>query len=201
MLDLRIQKDNQKVKCPIFSMPSLTTCPEKVECRKYCYDCKSSKRFPSITKSRNVNLESSKDENFVNEMIYKIKGFGSRYFRIHAGGDFYSTEYINSWFKICEALPDIKFLAYTKDAYRDIPFFTDEVLSRKPKNLRLLRSIDGINTQVKLNDLKALKGKFDGIAITHATLTNCGVQLKDNVRCMIECTKCFTSDLIIFKKH
>ena len=56
-------------------------------------------------------------ESFVQTMIWAIRWGTIRrnvfYFRIHHSGDFFSAEYADAWYRICEALPEVKFWAPT----------------------------------------------------------------------------------------
>ena len=71
----------------------------------------------------------------------------SKVVRVHAGGDFYSTDYINMWVKIAKACHDIRFYAYTRSwqdgkgsLQRDFIEALDEL--SKVENFRLILSVD-----------------------------------------------------------
>lgn len=129
--NLRLSLKNKKLKKNeddterfiIWSIPAISTCPYATEsCKKFCYAMKAQRMYKATKKARELNLIETKKPNFVNRMIDAIETISNKpsyknkkiYFRIHESGDFYNTQYLQSWYKIAEALPHIKFLAYTK---------------------------------------------------------------------------------------
>jgi hypothetical protein len=193
-----ISYGNIKVDSMIFNLPAKVTCKVGLECRKYCYTNKD-RRFPSVEVSRQNNLECSRSDTFVSDMIaliYKGVKKGKRSFRVHASGDFYCPTYILKWYEIIRSCPSIKFYAFTK---RD-DLFSSELLAQKPANLTLILSLDGIKEGKGYAKLP--KG-YDKLAITHKTLTNCTAQKKDEAKCGKDCFKCIRKkkELIILKKH
>ena len=56
----------------------------------------------------------SKTVAFVPLLIEAIKTLKADFIRIHDSGDFYSPKYVEKWMQIAEALPGVKFYAYTK---------------------------------------------------------------------------------------
>ena len=120
-----------------FDLPPEQTCFGAKDCIKYCYAKKGFFVMPVVKAAHQRRLEKSKSDDFVLDMIIDIiENNKSEHFRIHASGDFYNREYLHKWFSICEALPHIKFYAYTKS----IPLFTHETL---PENFTVIYSYGG----------------------------------------------------------
>ena len=133
-----ISKGNKKTgKVLIWSLPAKKTCPGSTEmCRKNCYAKKAEKQFPPVLPCRELNLESTKWDSFEAQMILRIAKMTQRreyLFRIHESGDFYNQDYLDKWKRIAAALPNIKFLAFTKSYHLD---FSDT-----PENLRIVVSV------------------------------------------------------------
>lgn len=141
----------------IFNLPAKTTCPFATEAcggkDGFCYTQKAERQYPSVLPSRLNHFEESKQADFTTNMIEQIKneqrlkikrdGIDKpyEYFRIHESGDFYNQAYVNKWIEIAKALPDIKFLAYTKSYPFDF--------SQKPNNLIIRYSLDSTTRAVR----------------------------------------------------
>lgn len=107
---------------PTYSTPAIQTCPKSTPlCRKLCYALKAERAYPQVKPCRTANLQGSKRDAWVELMIEAIKARTkrTRFFRIHESGDFYNQEYVDKWFEVCRALPDLKFLAFTKSDHLD----------------------------------------------------------------------------------
>jgi hypothetical protein len=119
----------------IFNLPRLITCTDSTElCRKVCYAKKAEREcFPACKPQRMRNLFLSYRHDFVESMIKEISGSGRKKVRIHESGDFYNQEYLEKWFKIIRALPDVIFVAYTKSVLE---------YKNKPNNMILFFSAD-----------------------------------------------------------
>ena len=116
-----------------------TVCPFADSCVKYCYAQKGNyKRFAkSINPGMEYRYELSKTIAFVPLLIEAIKTLKADFIRVHDSGDFYSPKYVSKWVQIAEALPEVKFYAYTKshDFFRgiDIPANMDIIFSEGSK--------------------------------------------------------------------
>lgn len=176
-------KSNGKVRFLIWNLPALQTCPFSTElCRKNCYARKAEKQYPGCLPCRERNLELSKQDDFVSEMVKLIhrrqKHWRYRdkkiFTRIHESGDFYSVEYAQKWCEIAEQCPEVTFLAYTKS----LPFF--EGLS-VPKNL-VIRASLWADTLPELRELSAKyptytalpKGTYDTVRNFQCKCEDCG---------------------------
>jgi hypothetical protein len=121
----------QKMQCLSFGLPALSapmnggvlvTCPGSIASLKtpkgichICYAIKNRYLYSSVKTSMDWRLEFSQWPDFWEMMIDAIqhpadymsnkkalKGMNKKYFRVHHSGDFYSTEYVQQWIKICE---------------------------------------------------------------------------------------------------
>ena len=137
---------NDQISFLIWNIPAKITCPcATKECIKFCYAGKAEAQYPDCLPSRMTHFEMSKQENFVDRMIYTIDTELMRpsnktrkiVFRIHESGDFYNKVYVEKWLKIMNHYKNnnkIVFVAYTKS----VRFFDGLTL---PKNFRLLASV------------------------------------------------------------
>lgn len=132
-----IQPGNSKLKGMfMFNLPA-----NKEVCNRICKGCYSIKeqvRFPSVLEARTKRYNASLKEDFAPVVIKELGRLHKRpkYFRIHASGEFYSQEYVNKWYTIAIANPDIIFYAYTK-RMKDFDFKNLSALS----NVMLIDSL------------------------------------------------------------
>jgi hypothetical protein len=93
-------------------------------CRKRCFAQKN-QYFSSVLASRERNLEETKKDSFVKDMIKHFEYYLQSaktvekkiFVRIHTSGDFYSEEYLDKWYRIASHFKGnekILFQAYTK---------------------------------------------------------------------------------------
>ena len=118
--------NTSSVRFMIWNIPAVVTCPFATEhCKHFCYARKAERVYPQVLPAREKNMEESKSEDFVDNMVYTIesrlnsKAFANKkvYFRIHESGDFYNQKYTNAWCDIARHFENdnrITFLAYTK---------------------------------------------------------------------------------------
>lgn len=134
----------------VFNLPQGISCPEKTEiCYEHCYQrhpeemMKAKGRDSAVVIRRKINLVKSLQDDFVKVMCDEIRQLQPRekqlYIRIHASGDFYSSEYLRKWFEIAlrtkvQNKKDYVFVAYTKSLH-----IVDDVM--KPENKAFLDKI------------------------------------------------------------
>jgi len=110
-----ISNGNRRMNIPTFSLVSEHTCPNATKlCKKYCYAKKAERYYKNPFISRMTNTFDTLKATFIDEMKKAITHKDSKYIRIHESGDFYSQEYLDKWFKICEAFPNKQFLVYSQ---------------------------------------------------------------------------------------
>jgi hypothetical protein len=119
-----------------FGLPAVDTCPGASACKGICFATQGTYRFRAVRAVRADNLAASQGSSFVTDMVAAIRRRRSRnVVRVHDSGDFYSQEYMDSWFAIARALPGKRFYAYTKSLHLD---FTG-----KPDNFMIIQSLGG----------------------------------------------------------
>jgi hypothetical protein len=152
-------------------------------CSKFCYAKQAELQYPYVLPCRKKNLEDSKKKTFEIEMMASIFKRKRKYFRIHESGDFYSQAYLNKWITICKALPQVKFLTFTKAFKLDF--------SKVPSNLKIMLSVW---PDTVYNDLhKAPLDKFP-LAFTG----DCGKEFLYTYKCSGYCNSCL---FCWFAKH
>jgi hypothetical protein len=112
-----IQKGNAKLIASdmmMFNLPAT-----KQVCGRICENCyavKEQKIYPGALIAREQRFEASLSPTFVDTVHRELsqKRKRPKYFRVHASGEFYSQDYINSWVNIAQLNSDIIFYAYTK---------------------------------------------------------------------------------------
>lgn len=122
----------------IFNLPAVVTCPQRTSmCEAMCYARKAERLYPQVLPCREKNLLETRKNYFPLDMVNHIKyhlrlkkNIGKQcFFRWHESGDIFHHGYFYSMCQIAEALPEVKFLAYTKSIdivteyckYFDIP--------------------------------------------------------------------------------
>ncbi|RLJ03349.1 MAG: hypothetical protein DRP11_00970 [Candidatus Aenigmatarchaeota archaeon] len=127
---------------PHFSLPRGVTCPGMSEwCRQNCY-CRRGRQvaFQRVKDHYWRNYEVSQSDDFVELMCEDLKKV-PKFVRLHTSGDFYSAEYIRSWYEIAKKNRRITFLAYTK-SWR-VPELANELRElAKLKNFVVYASTD-----------------------------------------------------------
>lgn len=120
-----------------FSLKAGETCPaSKATIREHldeaicsgCYAKGGSYTWDSTINAQNYRLgrilesvAADGGDSWVAEMIQEIRKASrkSPYFRIHDSGDFFSPAYAELWYRICTALPHVKFWAPTREYLRE----------------------------------------------------------------------------------
>lgn len=180
-------------KVGIFNLPAQHTCPGKTaNCSRICYAMKAERCYASARKKRESNLFASKDADFEAKIVSEIRALGLKKIRIHESGDAYNQVYLNKWFRIAAAVPDVKFLMFTKSFHLN--------WSGKPDNLVVYSSIDTSSKQ------QPIPGMHTALTLPKGQLKSrsrhvCGPVGKDPVTlkkspdhynyCGVECTFCW----------
>jgi hypothetical protein len=129
------------------SQDGTITCPMAGSCGVDggCYALQGSYTWTPVKAAYEYRLAVTRQDNFVAVMTAEIAKIRKRAakkqlkvaVRVHDSGDFYSYQYMMSWFDIARANPDIQFYAYTKmvDLAHRIP---------RPLNFTLILSEGGL---------------------------------------------------------
>lgn len=127
-----------------FSCPGATSV-----CEKVCYAGKLEKIYAGVRNVMVSNFDQLKNASLdemvtlLDEMITEFvaecdKKNGTKKFRIHWDGDFFSAEYASAWASVIREFPDVQFWAYTRT------FSVVSILTGIP-NLSLYLSVDRDN--------------------------------------------------------
>lgn len=146
-----------------FGLPSGKTysCPGATSvCEKVCYAGKLEKIYKGVRNVMVSNFEQltgtdqTGQTSLIRDMIAEFdaecdKKGGTRSFRIHWDGDFFSREYAQAWVTVIREFPGIQFWAYTRT------FSVVDILADIP-NLSLYLSVDADN----IESAKATRREF-----------------------------------------
>lgn len=113
-----ISKGNNKMgKIPNISLPPIVTCNGcEGTCAGKCYANKFYRMYPSVRKAWDTNLAEvqSNSDVFFNSVRKQLSKMAPRFFRWHVGGDIPSHNYFIGIVDIALAIPETKFLVFTK---------------------------------------------------------------------------------------
>jgi len=115
------------------------TCPMAGACAGYCYARQGAYTFPVVKEARESNLAATqKTDDFKAKAMSDLRNMRNvTTVRVHDSGDFYSQEYLDAWYVIARAFPNVVFYAYTKSIHLDL-------WSKKPRNFRIIQSVGGL---------------------------------------------------------
>lgn len=147
--------DTTKMDCPSWGIPAITYCPWAGECRFFCYAKKGKYNLKCVLAAQKARadwtldcLHNDRADEWISTMVAAIEATGTRYFRIHDSGDFFSPAYIGFWEVVCNLLPNIKFWAPTK-SYRGPAKIRAalELIATLP-NVAIRPSADGVDAPI-----------------------------------------------------
>ena len=126
-----------------FNLPAISTCPGRTSfCENLCYADKGFFSMPSIKKAYATAKDEADSDTFADKINGELKSKPSiKAVRIHASGDFYSTEYLAKWTAIAAANPDVRFWAYTR-CWRLQDFHDPLAAFAALPNVQLFASLD-----------------------------------------------------------
>jgi len=180
-----------------FSLPSRVTCPGASEwCLKHCYAHRYERLRPACRRAYQRNLIlAQRTDGFVRVMTGIVPRIIPS-MRIHVGGDFYSAQYCQAWFRICSALPHTKFWAYTRSC----------VVPRLLPALEKLRALPNVELFASIDPTMPLPSKDWRIAFIEtderANGPLCAEQTGQHDSCLA-CGYCFrtTKGNVVFRVH
>lgn len=116
---VHISKTNSKLggKIPSVNLPAGLTCRADAPCQKGCYAKKGNWVYSNVKQSLLNNLEAFKtdSEAFFDDIIEQLSDdVIYKFFRWHSSGDIVNMEYLRGIIRVAEALPETKFLCFTK---------------------------------------------------------------------------------------
>ena len=121
-----------------FDLPAGKTCPQAGKCRRGCYAMNGFSHMGVVRDARARNFKDSKRPGFVQDMAEEIARKRADIIRIHASGDFYTTNYLRRWLNIASLNPKTTFYAYTKSIKS-----VNTVEHNIPKNFHVIQSKGG----------------------------------------------------------
>jgi len=104
-----------------------------------CYAAKAEAVYPSVYKLHKINKTRSLRATFVSRAIREIVKNNFEIVRIHSSGDFYDFAYFQKWYTIAQALPNVTFFGYTKQAT-----FANWLIAHPLPNLKIVYSHGGL---------------------------------------------------------
>tara|TARA_R110001592_G_C13073893_1_gene742048 strand:+ start:84 stop:1055 length:972 start_codon:yes stop_codon:yes gene_type:complete len=122
-----------------------------------CYAARAQAQYPSANKSAFKNFDLLRDTNkeggevAMTQLI--IKSFkhagleGTKVFRIHESGDFFSANYMKAWFEVAKTFPTTRFYAYTTS----LEYWVSNRGS-VPSNMKMIASMDKNNTEIIMSN-------------------------------------------------
>jgi hypothetical protein len=145
--DYRLSDGNTKLKkdgIVSFNLIPILHCPMAGACKAFCYATVGQQAFKSGVLRRARAFLATQQWGFVPRMIQEVQratARGARAVRVHDSGDFYSYDYMLSWFEIARQCPTVRFYAYTK-------MVSLVRMAHKaglvPDNFRLIQSLGGL---------------------------------------------------------
>lgn len=145
--DYRLSDGNTKLKADgiwSFNLIPILHCPMAGACKAYCYATVGQQAFRSGVLRRARAFLATQQPDFVPRMVAEVTKAvkkGAKAIRIHDSGDFYSWEYLASWFWIASHFPKVRFYAYTKMVTLVKTAYSKNLV---PDNFRLIQSLGGI---------------------------------------------------------
>lgn len=99
----------------MFNLPASEKVCGRTIC-KGCYAYREQLRYPSVLTARAARLQAAEQADFVSRIINEISAIRKPFlaFRVHSSGEFFSQSYIDKWYAIASALPNVTFYAFTK---------------------------------------------------------------------------------------
>jgi len=116
------------------------TCPFADECIKYCYARKGTFRWPNTINAYEHRFRIARSPDFETIMNAALLIKNPHFVRVHDSGDYFSEKYMDRWFSIMRANPNVKFYSYTNSVLlmkmydKGIPENFDYILSTDGKH-------------------------------------------------------------------
>ena len=132
-----LSQGNQKLGSVVsVSLPPIITCGKKLPCFKDCYGHHQYKQYPNVRLAydRNLRRWKANPDRYFGSIIWQIKKRNVEMFRWHVAGDIPAKSYIDGIIRVGLAVPDCRFLLFTKryDWVAGIRF---------PKNVSVILSV------------------------------------------------------------
>lgn len=122
------------------SQDGFKTCPKAGACAGICYARQGNYAFANVKAAREFNLAVIRKSvaDFKAKAMSDLRNMRKvRTVRVHDSGDFFSQDYLDAWYDVARAFPNLTFYAYTKSIHLDL-------WTRKPRNFRIIQSEGGL---------------------------------------------------------
>lgn len=139
------------------------TCPFADKCVKFCYAKKGAYIWSNVKPAFEARYQATLKDDFVEVMISEIQKKKATHIRVHDSGDYYSPKYLQKWFAIARALPNVKFYSYSNS----VAFFQDVDM---PENYDVIFSDSG----KQVNLINKAKDRYTKIFKSKEDLKNAG---------------------------
>lgn len=125
----------------VINVPAGKTCQCDAPCNKrgVCYAQKGSFNYPNVKNCYAENLKSFLENPNLAEMEILSQMPYAGFCRIHASGDVVNVRYLDMLINICNKLPNVKFMMYTKK-YEMINQYLEEC-GEFPENMKIIFSL------------------------------------------------------------
>ena len=115
---IRISDCNSKMRYPSWDVLAGLDCPcHTLLCYVYCY-ARKSQAYPAVVNYRARNKCAEQRPDFVRRMVRLLRRAHKKWefdgFRIYSAGDFADKGVYDKWCEICDALPEVRFVAFTQ---------------------------------------------------------------------------------------
>lgn len=114
------------------------TCPFADECIKYCYARKGTFKWPNTINAYEKRFRIARSPDFESLMNAALLIKNPHFVRVHDSGDYFSKKYMERWFSIMRANPNIKFYSYTNSV-----LLMKQYSGGMPDNYDFILSTDG----------------------------------------------------------
>lgn len=176
----------------IFNLPHRITCPGATAwCKAHCYAQKAERMYKQVLPYRHWNFLMSKRKDFVELVNKELARAHKTTVRIHESGDFYNQAYVDKWYAIMKANPNIHFTFYTKSFH----LFNFSKI-RRLKNVNAFASLDLSTPKERLKKAKNWLKAYILIGDTPRDVFVCPGSCKT-------CSHCYNSETcdVGFKPH
>jgi|TARA_R110000751_G_scaffold52042_2_gene113594 hypothetical protein len=136
-----------KMPCKAYGIPALISCPTGTILAKIegtvCHECYALNHFyqmPVVKNAQQNRYNLTKEDEWVDGMVYLLDHQRNDHFRWHDSGDVYSVEYFKKIIRVCKRTPQIKHWLPTKEGKMVI-----EYQGTIPNNLMVRVSASKIN--------------------------------------------------------
>ena len=197
-----------------FSLPARRTCPGVIlspgsVCRSCYADQRRRYRWSAVKLAQERRLawtlEALSSGRFVPALVGLITARGDTHFRLHDSGDFFSPPYVDAWYDIALALPEVSFWAPTRSWAIDGQVRPDD--DPLLASLRRLASLPNVTVRPSAllidSDPPEIPGLHAGSSVTtDPARSTCPKSLRSPPACG-NCRRCWDEPLkpVVYLKH